>query len=156
MAGLAGSSLEREMELGFNSRFGRSFLVTSVKSLLQLMPLFEKKQDKIRMPFINHLEIYRWRGLVRVRYYYHTPHPLLSVHSSSSLSSQCLPALQTSRYQKTSLAATQLLVPGPDAGSASPELGSSLCGGSCPLRLVPSLRAALPLHLQQLAQVRQT
>lgn len=46
MAGLAGSSLEREMELGFNSRFGRSFLVTSVKSLLQLMPLFEK--NKIR------------------------------------------------------------------------------------------------------------
>lgn len=69
-----------------------------------------------------------------MRYYYHTPHPFLSGHSSSSLSSQCLPALQISRYQKTSLAAAQLLVPGPDAGSASPELGSSFHSGSCPPR----------------------
>jgi len=84
------------MVIGFHSRLV-AFLGDLNQSHFYILcicfPIWKTKIS-IRMSFVNHPEIYWWRGLVRVRhYYYHIPHPLLSVHSSSSFSSFSLPSI---------------------------------------------------------------
>lgn len=157
MARLAGSSLGWEMVLGSIAGSSHS-LVTSIKVIsIPCAPvfLFEKNKISTRMSFVNHPGIYWWRGLVRVRHYYcHTPHPLLSVHSSSSFSSFSLPSntADCNDIRRHYSQQPSCLCCGLKRGSACTTegcLSPAPPDGSCTLKLVPNLGAALPLYFQQ-------
>lgn len=123
-------------------------------TLCACFPIWKNKIST-RMSFVNHPGIYWWRGLVRVRHYYcHTPHPLLSVRSSSSFSSFSLPSntADCNDIRRHYSQQPSCLCCGLKQGSACTTegcLSPAPPDGSCTLKLVPNLGAALPLYFQQ-------